>query len=221
MRRKNKCIIGDIIWIAVFLMCVSIIAVPVSRAIFIEATESHPYVCGFFKFCILATMGDLLGLRITEKNWRLPDGVVLKACLWGIIGMIVTLLMPLYNGGVESVMKTGRLPFEGSGLALAFFSSAIMNLTFGPMLYIYHKFGEILIDARYEETEKKMTLGSIVEKVDWNVMVCFSWAKTCILIWIPLHTMVFLLPGQYRVVVSAFLSVLLGIVIAMSNKKHK
>ncbi len=221
MQRINKCVAGDVLWALVFLMCISVIVFPVSREAFTGATESHPYICGFFKFGVLATMGDLLGLRITDGRWSLPQGFVFKACLWGAIGMAITLVMSVYNEGVAGAMSMGRLPFGGSRIALAFLSSAVMDLTFGPMLYVYHRFGELFIDARCENKGRKVALRELVKQVDWETMVCFSWVKTCILIWIPLHTIVFLLPSQYRVIVSAMLSVLLGVIIALSKKKKK
>ena len=94
-----------------------------------------------------------------------------------------------------------------------------MNLTFGPMMYIYHKFGDLIIDLSYEKKESKITIKDLVDRVDWYTIVSFSWLKTCIFVWIPCHTIVFLLPAEYRVLASAFLSILLGIIIAISKKK--
>ena len=64
----------------------------------------------------------------------------------------------------------------------------------------------------------QITLKGMVERVDWYGMVSFSWLKTCLFIWIPLHTIVFLLPPEYRVLASAFLSILLGIIVANTKK---
>lgn len=220
MLQKNRCLAGDLLWSLLILLCGAILLVPESRDLFLQTTESHAYISGFFKFFVLATMGDLLGLRIINKRWRFPQGFFFKACLWGLMGMAITLLMSVYHEGVLGAMSLKRLPFENIGLAVAFFSSAIMNLTFGPMLYIYHKFGELFIDMKYENKGGKVALSALVERMDWNTMVCFSWLKTCPLMWIPLHTIVFLLPTQYRVVVSAFLSVFLGALIAFSKSKR-
>jgi len=64
-----------------------------------------------------------------------------------------------------------------------------------------------------------VTIKAIVDKIDWYTLVSFSWLKTCIFIWIPLHTIVFLMPSEYRVLSSAFLSILLGVLIAITKKK--
>lgn len=48
------------------------------------------------------------------------------------------------------------------------------------------------------------------------MIIC--WLKTCPYFWIPAHTIVFLLPNQYRVLVSAFLSIALGLLLAIAKK---
>ncbi|MBU3144413.1 hypothetical protein [Clostridium sp. CF012] len=209
---------GDFLWGAILLLWILILAIPTTRTVFIETTDAHPYMGGFFKFFILATMGDLLGVRILNGHWIMPKGFIFKAIVWGILGMMITLVFTVFTGGTAVAQSTGRLPLEDSKLAQAFFGSAIMNLTFGPMMYIYHKFGDLFIDLKYEKKGGKVTVKDLVNRVDWYTIVSFSWLKTCTVIWIPCHTIVFMLPLQYRVLASAFLSILLGILVAVSKK---
>ncbi|QAT43282.1 hypothetical protein [Aminipila luticellarii] len=209
---------GDFVWGGVLLIWIFILAVPFSRTIFLSGTELHPYAGGFLKFSILATMGDLLGVRILKGRWIIPKGLVFRAILWGVIGMAIALLFTVFSGGTAAAQTAGKLPFAGSKIAQAFFASTIMNVTFGPMMYIYHKFGDLIIDLRYEEKGGQRSLTDLVDKVDWHTMVGFSWLKTCPFVWIPCHTIVFLLPEQYRVLASAFLSIVLGILVAVSKK---
>lgn len=210
---------GDFLWGFVLLIWIVILAVPSTRIAFIGMTEAYPYIGGFFKFAILATMGDWLGVRILKGEWIIPKGFIFKSIVWGVLGMMITLLFTVFAGGAAVAQTAGRLPFAGSKFATAFFGSAIMNLTFGPMMYIYHKFGDLFIDLKYEKKGGKVTVKNLVDRVDWYTMVSFSWLKTCIFIWIPCHTLVLLLPSQYRVLASAFLSILLGILVALSKKK--
>lgn len=217
-----KKIIGDFIWGALILVWVLVLVIPVSRTAFITFTSAHAYIGGFFKFFMLASMGDMLGYRILNGAWKFPQGFLYKAIVWGILGMMITLVFTVFFVGTQGAMAIGRLPFAGSQFALAFFGSLIMNTTFGPMLYIYHKFGDLLVDMVYEKRkgtlEGNITVTAMVQRIDWHTLVTFSWLKTCLLIWVPLHTIVFLLPMEYRVLVSAFLSILLGILIALSKK---
>ncbi|SMC91422.1 hypothetical protein [Papillibacter cinnamivorans] len=210
---------GDLLWALVLLVWILILVIPSARTAFIGATEAHPYIGGFVKFAILATMGDLLGARILNKSWVIPRGFVAKACVWGVLGMAITLVFTVYNAGAAAAMAAGRLPFAGNKFALAFFTSFIMNVTFGPMLYMYHKYGDLLVETRIEKV--KYTVKYFVDKIDWYTIVGFSWLKTCLLIWVPLHTIVFLLPAQYRVLASAFLSILLGVLVALTKLKSQ
>lgn len=216
---KNKK--GDFCWAIVLLIWILILVVPSAREVFVKVTDTHPYLGGFVKFAILATMGDWLGVRILKGKWIIPKGFIFKAIVWGIIGMMITLVFAVFAAGTAGAQASGKLPFAGSKFALAFFTSAIMNLTFGPMMYIYHKFADLYIDTKYENKGGKITVKELVDKVDWYTIVSFSWLKTCTLIWIPCHTIVFLLPQVYRVIASAFLSILLGILITLTKMKSK
>lgn len=213
---KNKK--GDFLWGAALLVWILILVIPAARSVFIEVTDKHPYMGGFVKFFMLATMGDLLGARILKGAWVRPKGLVYKAIVWGVLGMAITLVFTVFAAGAGAAQSMGRLPFAGSKLAQAFFGSTIMNLTFGPMLYVYHKFGDLYIDMKLEKRASKITVKELVNRVDWYTIVSFSWFKTCTMVWIPCHTIVFLLPPQYRVLASAFLSILLGVIVAISKK---
>lgn len=218
-----KKIYGDITWGALLLIWILILVNPVSRTGFISFTTAHPYLGGFIKFAILASMGDMLGGRILNGAWKFPQGFLFKALVWGILGMMITLVFAVYFAGAAGAMASGKLPFADSKFALAFFGSFIMNTTFGPMMYIYHKFGDLFVDMMYEKRNGsytgKITVEAMVNRVDWQTIVGFSWLKTCLLIWVPCHTVVFLLPEEYRVLASAFLSILLGILVALAKKK--
>ncbi|MFL0247354.1 hypothetical protein [Candidatus Clostridium stratigraminis] len=209
---------GDFLWGAALLIWILILVVPATRTAFIAVTDAHPYAGGFFKFAILASMGDLLGIRVLRGDWLIPKGLLYKGIVWGIIGVMVTLVFTVFMGGAAAAMAAGRLPFKGSSIAQAFFGSAIMNVTFGPMMMAFHRFTDMFIDTKYEKKGGKVTLKELIEKNDWNSLVEFSWLKTCPFFWIPAHTIVFLIPGNYRVLASAFLSIALGLLLAIAKK---
>ena len=209
---------GDFLWVFILLLFIVILVVPGTRAAFITATDLHPYIGGFIKFGILATMGDLLGARVLTGDWVIPRGIGYKVIIWGIIGLMITLVFTVYMGGVAAAQASGKLPFQGSILAQAFFGSAIMNLTFGPMMMAFHRFTDMYINIKYEKNGGKVTMSELIDKNDWHSLIEFSWIKTCPFFWIPAHTIVFLLPPQYRVIASAFLSIALGILLTIAKK---
>jgi len=210
---------GDYLWGLALLLWVVILVVPTSREAFIVFSSSHPYIGGFIKFSILATMGDLLGKRLVKGDYIMPKGLIYRVAVWGVLGTMVSLVFTVFMEGAAAAQRVGLLPFENISFAQAFFGSTIMNLTFGPMMMVFHGFLDLYIDAKYENSDK-ITMSSLVDKIDWHSLVEFSWVKTCILFWIPVHTMVFLLPREYRVLASAFLSIALGLLLAFAKKNN-
>ncbi len=208
---------GDFIWGVTLSVLVLFLVLPATREPFMAYTGAHPYIGGFIKFTVLATMGDLMGIRLVRGDYFIPDGLIYRAVVWGIIGMMATLMFSLFMGGASAAQASGLLPFGGVNIAQAFFGSAIMNLTFGPMMMFFHKIMDLLIDTKYEN--KEVSLSCLVDKIDWHSLVEFSWAKTCIFFWIPAHTVVFMLPSEYRVLVSAFLSIALGLLLAFAKRE--
>ena len=93
-----------------------------------------------------------------------------------------------------------------------------MNLSFGPAMMTFHRFTDTYLDMKYEG-EKNITIGEIANRIDWKGFYSFVILKTIPFFWIPAHTIVFLLPAEYRVIAAAFLSVALGGILAFAKKK--
>ncbi len=212
--------LGDYLWGGLLLLWAAVLVVPATREVFMAMTQAYPYISGFFKFFVLATMGDMLGARILHGQWQKTKGLIFKAIIWGIIGMMITLAFTLYSEGVLAAQDIGRLPFHGSKFGHAFLTSVMMNITFAPFMFLFHKFSDLYIDVKYRGM-KKVTINDLVKEVDFNMLIGFSMLKTIPFFWIPCHTLVFLMPPQYRVVASAFLSIALGLMMAIAKKSKK
>lgn len=211
---------GDFLWAAALGAVLFILFYPVTHNIFVEFTSLHPYIGGFVKFAILATMGELLAIRITTGDWKKPSGVVYRGIIWGFLGMAIVLVFDIYAGGVTAAMDKGILPFNGNKFAFALFVSTTMNLSFAPTMMGFHKITDTYIDLKYLNN-KKPSLSEVVGKVDWKGFVSFTLVKTIPLFWIPAHTITFMLPGEYRVIVAALLSMALGLILSFAKKKTK
>lgn len=218
--KERKCILkkGDFIWLSGMLAIILFLFVPTTHDLFNDLTSSYPYLMGFIKFAILATMGELMALRIITGDYKKPAGLIWRIFIWGFIGMLITLMFNIFAGGVVAAQKTGFLPFEGHELAFAFFTSAIMNLIFAPTFMAFHKFTDTFLDLKAEKGGN-ISIKAITQKIDWYGFISFVLMKTIPFFWIPAHTITFLLPSEYRVLAAAFLSVALGALLAMSKKK--
>jgi len=218
---KKHNIVGDIIWLSSLLTFTTFLVLPQTQQVFIQWTSNHPYLMGFIKFALLATMGELLALRLANKAWKLPAGMIYKIAIWGLIGVLITFMFSFYSAGVSKMMEQIRITFGNrlfSMLLPAFLTSLIMNLTFGIVFMAMHRMSDTYIEMRFHQ--KKPTLKGLVQAIQWDSFISFVVFKTIPLFWIPAHTITFLLPGYYRVVVAAYLSIILGVILVYSNKTH-
>lgn len=209
---------GDFLWAAVILAFAAFIAYPSTQAIFNAATASHPYLMGFVKFAILATMGELLARRIVVGKYEKPSGLIWRALIWGFLGMVIVAIFGIFSAGVGSLVEKGMLIGKGNKFIIAFLTSSAMNLTFAPTMMAFHRYTDTWIDLKYSRGGK-VTSKEIVQAIDWHSFVSFVLAKTVPLFWIPAHTITFLLPAEYRVIMAAFLSIALGAILAFAKKK--
>lgn len=209
---------GDFIWGLALAAAGAFIAHPTTHAIFVSATAAHPYIIGFIKFFILATMGELLAMRIVIGKWEKPAGLLARAVIWGILGMVIVAIFGIFAGGVTGLVEKGLLPGKGNAFITAFLISAIMNTTFAPTMMMAHRFTDTWIDLKHAG-KKNICTKDVVQAIDWNGFVSFVLFKTIPIFWIPAHTVTFMLPGEYRVLAAAFLSIALGSILAFAKRK--
>lgn len=209
---------GDFLWLAGLAAVIVFMLVPATHDVFNDMTKAHPYVMGFIKFGILATMGELMALRIVTGNYKKPAGFVWRIVIWGFIGILITLMFNVFTGGVLAAQSKGILPFEGNKLAFAFFTSTIMNCIFAPTFMAFHKFTDTYLDLKAARGGS-VSIKDITEAIDWYGFISFVLLKTIPFFWIPAHTITFLLPEEYRVLAAAFLSIALGAILAIAKRK--
>jgi len=209
----------DIIWVIALSGITAILLIPETRDGFVLATQKYPYLMGFIKFAVFASMGELLAARIVNGGWSRLKGSFYRVVIWGVIGVMIVFMFPLYQTGVEGVMAKGYL-VQPSGwlgeLFKAFMISAIMNLTFAPVFMASHRISDTYLDMYY--SGQRPTLVSVLHTIDWPVYLKFIVGKTIPFFWIPAHTITFLLPAEFRVIYAAYLSIALGAILAYAKR---
>ncbi len=216
----------DLVWAAALAAVVAFLVFPATHEIFASLSKTHPYMMAFVKFALLATMGELLAIRIVTGDWAKPVGVVWRAVIWGVLGMVIGLVFSLYAAGVTAAMKSGMLPSFGEvgfahSLAFAFFASTLMNCLFAPTFMAFHRITDTYIDMGKGTLAgmSKLSLGEVLDRIDWKGFVTFVVCKTIPIFWIPAHTVTFMLAPEYRVMMAAMLSIALGGILAFAKKK--
>lgn len=212
---------GDIIWLLALIGVITFMIAPATHDVFIKLTMAHPYFAGFIKFLILATMGELLAIRITGGDWKSPRGLLWRAMIWGIIGMTIVLMFECFAYGTKGVLEKGLLPGYGSPYVFAFFVSTLLNCSFGSVFMAAHRISDTFLDLKFdkENTNKTVSFKQVLEKISWADFISFVICRTIPLFWIPAHTVTFLLPSEYRVLMAAFLGIALGGILGFAKKR--
>ena len=195
---------------------------PGTNPIFVKLTTNYPYFMGFMKTMILASMGEILVKRIKTKTYFGDSGMVLKAIVWGFIGMTFVFVFPLFDGGIKSVFNE-RILFENVFLNKLFYAlmvSITMNIIFAPTFMMFHRMTDtyILLSEGSLRKIRRIKLHDVIDRIDFKFFFSFVLLKTIPFFWIPAHTITFILPATYRVLMASYLSMALGILLSIRRK---
>ena len=213
--------------ISVFALFAAVLIIPSSREVFEKLSSDHPYLMGFVKFALLATAGELIAIKMATGKFGKPCYLIARIVIWGLIGIWITYMMKIFFLGSGAMISAGLLPGNqlapnsvGYKLIRAFATAATMNLTFGPTFMAVHKCSDTYLALRAQKG-KGVKLAEVIDAVDWKRFVSFTLFKTVPLFWIPAHTVTFMLPSEYQVMLAALLSVALGIILNFKKKSSK
>jgi len=199
-----------------------------------ELNLQYPLILAFIKFAILATFGEVLGLRIRTGKYNMPHfGILPRAVLWGFFGIWIAIAMGVFRLGVPIYLSKFQI-FAGvteamsggfSSLKLwgAFCISIMMNTTFAPVFMTLHK----ITDTHIMQTggtlkgffTNKISFTQIIPSLNWKVQWSFIFKRTLPLFWVPAHTFTFILPQNFQVLFAAFLGVCLGVILSLAARK--
>ena len=193
----------------------------------------HAMIMAFLKFGILATLGEMLGCRISTGNYTTPNfGVVPRMVVWGILGVAIAMAMMVFKSGIPAfitAMGGGELvaQFYMEGITFGKFVvalaiSVMMNTFFAPVFMTFHK----ITDTHIAECGGKLKvlftpipMRRLITTLNWDRQWSFIFKKTIPLFWYPAHTITFMLPGEYQVLFAALLGVALGVILAIGARK--
>lgn len=197
--------------------------------------HAHGILMGFIKFAVLATLGEVIGLRIKTGQYSQPGfGLLPRAVVWGLLGITIYLAFVIFPAGVTHLLE--QLGMAGSHNALtspgltgqkvlvAFSVSLVMNLVYAPVMMTMHKITDAHIESHQGSAKallRPLRIGKILSEINWEVQWGFVFKRTIPLFWIPAHTITFLLPEYYRVLFAALLGIMLGVILAVAASKGK
>jgi hypothetical protein len=189
---------------------------------------AHPFLIGFLKFAILATMGESIGLRLREGVYNKKGfGLLPRAIVWGFLGMTIVMAFKIFSAGAPAFLKALGIegaaeslfgPISGLRILTAFTISVTLNLIYAPVMMTLHKITDTHIiknGGTVAGLLKPIKMGDIIAKLDWKVQWNFIFKKTIPFFWIPAHTITFLLPVEFQVLFAALLGIALGVILSL------
>jgi hypothetical protein len=196
----------------------------------------------FLKFAFLATLGEVIGLRIRTGNYYEKGfGIIPRMIVWGFLGITIKIAFVVFGAGIPVFIEkcfwvTGAKDsmgfkdyFDASAHGLggvrllsAFFISTFMNITYAPVMMTFHKITDIHITQQGGSLVKffsPIPFRKIFPAINWERQWSFIFKKTIPLFWIPMHTLTFLVASEYRIVIAALLGVVLGVILSFASPK--
>lgn len=194
---------------------------------------AHGMVMSFLKFGILATLGEMLGGRISTGRYLSPTfGMVPRMVVWGVLGMGINMAMIIFSKGTPLFleymgMESAVESFTAEALTLdkfwvALAVSVAMNTIFAPVFMTLHKITDAHIAECGGSIRALITpipMGRLFGEINWQVQWGFVFKKTIPLFWYPAHTITFLLPAEWRVLFAALLGIVLGVLLVIATKR--
>lgn len=193
----------------------------------------HAMIMAFLKFGILATLGEMLGCRISTGNYTTPTfGALPRMVVWGLLGMAISMAMTVFSNGIpafigsmggESLVEAFKADgFAWGKLVVALSISVMMNTFFAPVFMTFHKITDTHIaenGGSIKALFKPIDMRRHMVELNWDRQWSFIFKKTIPLFWYPAHTITFMLPGELRVLFAALLGVALGVILAIGARK--
>jgi hypothetical protein len=172
---------------------------------YVDFVKEYPIYSAMVQFAILGTLGDIFskwmqkGTVFMPYKWHI---IILKILEWAFLAITIKYAFVGFQGFVDGLVLHKLVPELGL-FSRAFTISVTMNLQFGLLLVILHRFLDNVIAK--QKNWKNIDKG----------MFSLVW------FWIPAHTITFMLDKPYQIGLAAVWSVVLGFILGYYNRDNK
>jgi len=197
---------------------------------YLDFNHDHGLIMSFVKFALLATLGEVIGLRIKSGDYHQPGfGIIPRMIVWGVLGVTIKMAFVIFATGTPAFMDycgfqhavdTFKGPLSWEKVGVAFSISAAMNLIYAPVMMTLHKITDTHIlqnGGTLKGFLHPIQMRKIFVNLNWDVQWNFVFKKTIPFFWIPAHTITFLLPTDFQVLFAALLGIALGTILAIAD----
>ena len=172
---------------------------------YVDLVKEYPIYSAMIQFALLGTLGDVFSKWMQRKRIFLPykwSIIFLKMLEWAFLAITIKYAFVGFQGFVDALISHNLVPELGV-FGRAFTVSVTMNLQFGLLLVILHRYLDNLIAQ--QNNWKNIDKG----------MFSLVW------FWIPAHTITFMLDKPYQIGLAAVWSVVLGFILGYYNRGNK
>ncbi|QSX37332.1 hypothetical protein [Shewanella sedimentimangrovi] len=169
---------------------------------YLEFVVQFPFVSAMTQFALLGTLGEALACCAGERRlyWPFPLAAsAKKALIWIVLALLIKLAFIGFPGFVGNLLDYFAVASPGT-LGFALLLSVAINLQFGPLLVILHRWLDNLAAGINDWQHLDKSLLSLL----W--------------FWIPAHTLTFMLPKPYQIGLAALWSLALGLLLGLNRK---
>jgi len=172
---------------------------------YITFVKTYPLISAMIQFAILGTLGDMIAKCLQKGQLFMPYSLLtllLKMLEWALLAICIKYAFVGFQGFVDVLEAHEMIPELGT-FGRAFAVSVSMNLQFGLLLVILHRFLDNVVagESNWMNLDKGM--------------------KSLVWFWIPAHTITFMLDKPYQIGLAALWSVVLGIILGYFNRQEK
>lgn len=173
---------------------------------YVSFVKNYVFLSAIIHFAILGTLGEMISQMMVNKNVKYPFTFFMtlkKMAVWAFLGVVIKFTFKGFvSGYVPKLMEVGYLPqAEHGSFLFAFSVSVLSNLQFGIFMVLFHRLLDNLVTG--QKNWKNLDKGFLS-------MLWF---------WIPAHTITFMLPEHFQIVMASAWSVALGVLLGMFNSK--
>ncbi|HAG16015.1 MAG TPA: hypothetical protein DCG69_05755 [Bacteroidales bacterium] len=197
---------------------------------YLRFNAEHGLIMSFIKFAILATVGEVIGLRIRKGIYLEKGfGILPRALVWGILGLTIKMAFVIFSVGTpaflayigfENAPQIMQNELSRAKVGVAFSISLTMNLIYAPVMMTLHKITDLHIiqtQGNLIDFFKPIAIRKIMTNINWDTMWNFVFKRTIPLFWIPAHTITFLLAEDFQILFAALLGIALGVLLAIAD----
>lgn len=195
--------------------------------------SAHPQAVGFGAFAVWGAIGETWGYRLSGRGYPQLSRVFISALLWGLHGLLASVLYWVINSGVFISQGMNILPgggyvanagsfkaFFGSFFFTGpFFTSLLVCLTMSPVILALQRLVIASFDFRLDKG-RWPSLALASWKADWPRFIHYQLTGVP-LIRVPMMTVVFMLPPNLWLFTAAWAWSLVTILEGLSSGKER